>query len=143
MTNPGECAATLLPCTHGLIVAIDAARTWEGATKTKHEFQMSSTLETKITAADVVAWFESFIPAEYAGKIAVGFDTGYHKQFCAAPVPYESGGTKFADSPNEAVAIVLASIKSPEQLAAQKREEAAKLLAEADALAPQPAEAVA
>ncbi len=89
-----------------------------------------------ITQEQVVAWFASQIPAEYAGKIAVGYDTNYHKKFTAAPLPWEAGATEFADTLAEAVALIIVRIKSPEQIAAAKREKAAKLLAEADALAP-------
>ncbi len=88
-----------------------------------------------ITQEQVVAWFASKIPAGF-GELAVGYSSNYFKRFTAAPLPWQAGATKFADTLEEAVALVIAEIKSPEQIAAAKRQEAAKLLAEADALAP-------
>jgi hypothetical protein len=97
----------------------------------------NETITKEITQADVVAWFESRVPAEHAGKIAVGFDTSYHKRFTAQPLPWRAGTTQVAETLDEAIAAVIARIKSPKQLAEEKRELAAKLLAEADALAPE------
>lgn len=95
-------------------------------------------MNTDLTQADVVAWFASHLPANLAGKISVGYDSSYHKKFTASTIPYGSVSTKFADTPQEAVALLIADIKTPEQLAAEKRAEAAKLLADADALSPLP-----
>lgn len=96
-----------------------------------------STDTKQITAADVVAFLKSLVPADYAGDISVCCCTSYHKPFVAQWVGRgRSGDNYFANTPEEAVAKVLANIKSPAALAEEKRAEAAKLLAEAQELDP-------
>lgn len=96
----------------------------------------SAGVKPAITAADVVAFLKAAadsVPAYLAGRVSVGCCTTYYKRF------YASAGmatTQFADTPSEAVALLVADIGTPEQEAEEKRKQAAKLLAEADALSP-------
>jgi hypothetical protein len=86
-----------------------------------------------ITTDDVIAWFKSKIPA--GSKIAVGYDSSYTTgPFTASVVPYDETPTAFASTLEEAVEKLLARILTPAKAAEAKRLQAAKLLAEAQAL---------
>ena len=89
----------------------------------------------RISVVDVVAWFNSKIPAGMEKGIDVGFCTSYYKNFHASQIG-ASSSCQFADTLEEAVALVMALSRTPEQLATDKRAAAAKLMAEADALSP-------
>lgn len=96
----------------------------------------------QITAADVVAFLKSLIPAGHP-KIQVGVCTGYASgPFYASIFGDYENPVRFGATPQEAIAQVVAGIQSPKQIAAAKRAQAAKLLTEADALAPEPEEEV-
>jgi hypothetical protein len=92
-----------------------------------------------ITEADVVAWLRAKVPA--GSNIALGCNTDYHRFFHASIIGDYDTPTQFSDSADDAVRSVMANIKTPECIAAEKRAAAAKLLAEADALAPETVEA--
>lgn len=85
-----------------------------------------------ITETDIAEFFVAKAKATGREDIALGFDTNYYRRFTARSLSDSTIRTGFGDTIADAIAEVLAQIKSPAERANALRQEAAKLLGQAD-----------
>lgn len=92
-------------------------------------------VKTDINEADIIAWLRAKAVEIGIPGLELKADSGLHN-FWIARADVDDNAFGCGESVEMAVQMLRGSIKTPEQIALKKRDAAAKLLAEAEALVP-------